>query len=137
MAHPLSHRPTYTDDQLSQYLSLLFSRSHPFRNLPTLKEKLKADPLATLTTLQRYHLGTVPWGDVSLHYSTDKTISLDVEDLFHKIVVKRHGGYCMEVNTLYATVLRTLGVKLYTTGARISNTISSSGENDPAGFGGW
>jgi arylamine N-acetyltransferase len=136
MAHPLSHRPQYTDDQLSQYLSLLFSRSDCFRTLSTLKEKLKTDPLATLTTLQKYHLGTVPWGDVSLHYSTDKIISLDAEDLFQKIVVKRHGGYCMEVNTLYAAVLRSLGVKLYTTGARISNNVDSPGKKDPAGFGG-
>jgi hypothetical protein len=108
MPSPLSQRPIYTDAQLSTYLSLLFHPSHPFHELTVFKEKLSIDPIPTLTVLQRYHLGTIPWGDVGLHYSTPKFLSLDVQDIFEKIVVQTLGGYCMEVNTFYATILLSL-----------------------------
>jgi arylamine N-acetyltransferase len=137
MASALSHRPTYTDDQLSTYLSFVFHSSHPLHDLKTFREKLAADPLATLATLQKHHLGKIPWGDVGLHYSTTKLLSLEAQALFDKIVVDKLGGYCMEVNSFYAIVLRSLGVKLYTTGGRMSNEIDAPGKRDPLGFAGW
>jgi arylamine N-acetyltransferase len=105
--------------------------------LKTFKEKLETDPLATLAALQTHHLGTIPWGDVGLHYSTSKLLTLDAQDVFDKLVVKKLGGYCMEVNTFYATALRSFGVKLYVTGGRISNDIDAPGKRDPQGFAGW
>jgi arylamine N-acetyltransferase len=129
--------PIYTDDQLSKYLALLFQPAHPLYTLTALKEKLGTDPLATLTTLQKFHLGTIPWGNVALHYSKSKRISLDVDALFQKIVVRRHGGYCMELNTLYSTVLRSLGIKLYVTGGRVSKLLDEPGTKDPESFSGW
>ena len=137
MVSPLSQRPTYTDEQLSTYLSLLFHPSHPFHILKTFKEKLETDTLATLATLQTHHLGTISWGDVALHYSTSKFLSLDAQDVFNKLVVQRVCGYCMEVNTFYATALRSFGIKLYVTGGRISNEIEAPGKRDPEGFAGW
>jgi arylamine N-acetyltransferase len=130
-------RPSYTDEQLSTYLSLLFERSHTLHSLSTFKEKLAEDPIATLTTLQKYQLGTIPWGDVGLHYSTSKCLSLDAQAVFEKIVVRKLGGYCMEVNTFYSTVLRSLGIKLYMTAGRISNAIDDPGNEDSEGFSGW
>jgi arylamine N-acetyltransferase len=137
MSSSQSQSPTYTDSQLTQYLSMLFPESHSFSSLAAVKEKLQTDPIPTLTTLQTHHLGTIPWGDVGLHYSTTKTVSLDAEDVFEKIVLKKLGGYCMEVNTFYAIVLRSLGLKLYVTGGRISNAIDAPGKRDPEGFAGW
>src|ERR1700761_7741871 len=137
MSSSRSQRPTYSNDQLPQYLSILFPSSHPFHNLSAIKEELQKDPIPTLTTLQTFHLGIIPWGDVALHYSTSKTLSLEAEDVFDKIVVRRLGGYCMEMNTFYATVLRSLGVKLYVTGGRISNAIDAPGKRDPEEFAGW
>ena len=64
-------------------------------------------------------------------------MSLDAEQVFEKIVTKRLGGYCMEVNNFYSTVLRSLGVKLYLTGGRISNAVDAPGRRDPEGFAGW
>lgn len=46
-------------------------------------------------------------------------ISLDKEDLFEKIVTLERGGYCMENNLLFSTVLRTLGFEVVATGARV------------------
>jgi len=137
MSSKLSQRPTYSPEQISQYLAILFHKSHPFHDLSNFKNALTTAPLATLSTLQRYHLNSIPWGDVALHYSTAKTVSLDSEDIFQKLVVRRHGGYCMETNALYSTILRSLGMKLYTTGSRISNIIDASRSQDVEGFNGW
>jgi arylamine N-acetyltransferase len=137
MASLLSHRPTYTDDQLSTYLALLYNPSHPLHTLAVFKERLINDPIATLTSLQTHHLATIPWGDVSLHYSASRWLSLDAEAIYDKIVVKKLGGYCMEVNTFYSIVLRSFGLKLYLTGGRISNAIDAPGKRDPEGFAGW
>jgi arylamine N-acetyltransferase len=71
-----------------------------------------------------------------MHYSAHKTLSLDTEALFVKIVERGMGGYCMENNLFFATVLRSLGYELYITGGRVSNAVESNGK-DPDGFGGW
>jgi arylamine N-acetyltransferase len=134
---PLSARPAYSSDQLSQYLSVVFSQSHPFHDLSKLKDAIVASPIEALSVLQTNHLSRIPWGDIGLHYSETKKLSLDADDLFRKIVVRQLGGYCMEVNAFYANVLRGLGVKLYTTAGRISNTIDGAGVKDPEGFNGW
>jgi arylamine N-acetyltransferase len=134
---PLSARPAYTSEQLSQYLSIVFSPSHPFHDLTKLREAIASSPIEALSVLQRNHLSKIPWGDIGLHYSKTKILSLDTQDVFQKIVVRRHGGYCMEVNTFYAALLRGLGIKLYTTAGRVSNTIDGVGVKDPEGFNGW
>lgn len=64
------------------------------------------------------------------------TISLDTEALFIKIVQRRMGGYCMENNTFFATILRSLGYELYTTGARVSFAVGERNK-DPQGYSGW
>jgi len=46
-------------------------------------------------------------------------LSLHPEALFHKVVNTSRGGYYMEVNTLFATVLRTLGFTLISVGGRV------------------
>src|SRR6201995_1876245 len=123
---PLSARPAYTSNQLSQYLSVVFNQSHPFHDLSRLNDAIATSPIEALSVLQTNHLSKIPWGDIGLHYSETKKLSLDADDLFQKIVVRQLGGYCMEVNAFYAAVLRGLGIKLYTTAGRISKTIDAS-----------
>jgi arylamine N-acetyltransferase len=55
-------------------------------------------------------------------------LSLDPEDLFRKIVENGRGGYCMEVSAFFGTVLRSLGFRLYSAGARVKG---------PSGYKGW
>jgi arylamine N-acetyltransferase len=131
--HPLSQRPTYTQSQLSRYITHILP---PSFTLSTLKVDIKSNPLATLSQLQLHHLSKVPWGNIAMHYSAHKTLSLDTEALFVKIVERGMGGYCMENNLFFATVLRSLGYELYITGGRVSNAVESNGK-DPDGFGGW
>ena len=66
------------------------------------------DPTAeTLRRLQRAHLLTVPFENLSIH--ADEPILLNDEALFDKIVRRRRGGFCYELNGLFSTLLRTLG----------------------------
>ena len=72
---------------------------------------------------------------ISVQYSWHRALSLDSEALFHKIVERRLGGYCMENNAFFSTILRSLGYQLYVTGARISNALEKGA--NPHGFAGW
>ena len=129
----LSARPTYTPGQLTKYVTRIFG---PNYSLTDLEAEIKVDSLAALGRLQKRHLGHIPWGNISMHYSTHKTLSLEPDILYDKIVERGLGGYCMEVNSFFSIVLRSLGYDLYITGGRVSNWIERNGK-DPNGFAGW
>jgi arylamine N-acetyltransferase len=77
------------------------------------------DALSFLKTLQKHNLVAIPFENLNLHYGRSG-ISLRPDDLYHKIVEsKGRGGYCMENNFIFGTVLRSLGYQLYPTGARV------------------
>ena len=128
------HRPVYTDAQLIQYISHVFQSALNFPTLPRLRQSIATNPLRNLTTLQRLHLSTIPWGSIALHYSRHKTLSLEHDQLFIKVLGR--GGYCFEMNTVFATVLRSLGYELYVTAARVSRSVAPGAEGK-TGFGGW
>ncbi|KAK1828037.1 hypothetical protein QBC39DRAFT_313815 [Podospora conica] len=107
----------YTDDQLSRYFKRIEFKPTTANDV---RKQVQKSPLATLARLQRAHMCHVPFESITLHYSTHRTLSIDPEDLFEKIVVNNRGGYCMEVNTFLATVLRSLGYTLISAGGRVS-----------------
>lgn len=77
------------------------------------------DPAAeTLRALQVAHLQTVPFENLSIHAA--QPIILDEAALFDKIVTRRRGGFCYELNGLFGTLLRALGfeVDLLSAGVR-------------------
>jgi N-hydroxyarylamine O-acetyltransferase len=55
-----------------------------------------------LRLLQRAHLRTVPFENLSIHLG--EPIVLDEDQLFEKIVVRRRGGFCYELNGLFAAL---------------------------------
>ncbi len=61
----------------------------------------------TLRQLQVAHLCAVPFENLSIH--AGEPIVLKDEALFTKIVTKRRGGFCYELNGLFAALLRALG----------------------------
>ncbi|WP_181771994.1 arylamine N-acetyltransferase family protein [Amycolatopsis pittospori] len=63
--------------------------------------------VAALRTLQERHLAVVPFENLSIHLG--EPIVLDPEALFDKIVRRRRGGFCYELNGLFAALLRELG----------------------------
>jgi N-hydroxyarylamine O-acetyltransferase len=66
------------------------------------------DPTAeTLRALHKAHLLAVPFENLSIHLG--EPIVLDQGALFEKIVRRRRGGFCYELNGLFAALLRDLG----------------------------
>ncbi|TLS49696.1 arylamine N-acetyltransferase [Paenibacillus antri] len=60
-----------------------------------------------LAGLQDRHLHAVPYENLDILRGVP--LSLAVDDLFDKIVVRRRGGYCFELNALFGWLLRELG----------------------------
>lgn len=66
--------------------------------------------LETLRALHETHLLAVPFENLSIHYG--QPIVLQEEKLFNKIVEQGRGGFCYELNGLFAWLLRQLGFQV-------------------------
>ena len=62
-----------------------------------------ASDAAGLRTLHRAHQMTVPFENLSIHLA--EPISLDERALIDKIVRRRRGGFCYELNGAFALLL--------------------------------
>ncbi len=51
-----------------------------------------------------------------------KDISLNIEDLYNKLVIKNRGGYCFEINGLFIKLVQELGYNAYSVPCRIMPT---------------
>jgi len=71
-------------------------------------------PLApTAETLRRLHVAhllTVPFENLSIH--AGEPVVLQDRSLFEKVVARRRGGFCYELNGLFAALLRELGFRV-------------------------
>lgn len=72
------------------------------------------DELATLVDL---HYRAVPFENLSIHLG--ETIDIRPGALFDKIVRRRRGGFCYELNTLFGWLLDELGYDVRFLGARV------------------
>jgi arylamine N-acetyltransferase len=133
--HPLAERPIFSDEQLSRYVASL--EHQPTLTLSAVKASIQNNPLLALTDLQRLTANLSPWGSLGLHYSPYHILSLDKDVLFTKIVESRQGGYCMENNAFFSTVLRSLGYDLYPTGARVAGALVGEVGIAAEGYKGW
>jgi len=73
----------------------------------------------TLRLLHVAHLQTVPFENLSIH--SGEPIVLEEEALFDKIVTRRRGGFCYELNGLFAALLGALGFEVTMLSARVAN----------------
>jgi N-hydroxyarylamine O-acetyltransferase len=73
----------------------------------------------TLRDLQVAHLLNVPFENLSIHSGVP--IVLNDDALYTKIVEKRRGGFCYEVNGLFAALLRALGFDVAMLSAEVAN----------------
>lgn len=72
---------------------------------------------AALRRLHRAHLMSVPFENLSIHMG--EPVSLAADDLAGKIVRRRRGGFCYELNGAFALLLEALGVKVTRLAARV------------------
>jgi len=70
-----------------------------------------------LRDLHRRHLETVPFENLSIHL--DERIVLTEEALVDKVVRRGRGGFCYELNGLFAELLRALGFEVDLLAARV------------------
>ncbi len=70
-----------------------------------------------LRDLQSAHLATIPFENLSVHLG--EPIALDEASILDKIVVRRRGGFCYELNGGFALLLRTLGFGVEMMAARV------------------
>src|SRR5215469_5015048 len=81
-----------------------------------LASSMSADQ-AGLHDLHKAHLLTVPFENLSIHLP--EPISLDEDDLLGKIVARRRGGFCYELNGAFALLLEALGASVHRVGAKV------------------
>jgi N-hydroxyarylamine O-acetyltransferase len=74
--------------------------------------------LSLLRALHLAHLLAVPFENLSIHYG--EPIRLEDEMLYDKIVRRRRGGFCYELNGLFAWLLRRLGFSVTLLSARVA-----------------
>jgi len=65
---------------------------------------------AVLARLQECHIYHVPYENLDIINGVP--LSLDREDLYDKIVSRRRGGYCFELNALFGWLLEELGFRV-------------------------
>ncbi|MER8185042.1 arylamine N-acetyltransferase [Kitasatospora sp. NPDC094015] len=70
-----------------------------------------------LAALQSAHLLAVPFENLSIHL--DEPVRLDLDLLLEKIVGRRRGGFCYELNGAFAELLRALGYRVTLHSARV------------------
>ncbi|MGI6007033.1 MAG: arylamine N-acetyltransferase family protein [Ruminococcus sp.] len=88
-----------------------------YRELPDAKEYLKRLKIEKkevcdegyLDALVTAHQCEIPFENLDV--MGKKTVSLAVEDLFEKVIRRKRGGYCFELNSLFCHLLNTLGFK--------------------------
>lgn len=73
----------------------------------------------TLRSLQRAHLLAVPFENLDIN-PEGVPIALDVDALFDKVVRRRRGGFCYELNGLFAVLLEELGFDVTRVSGRVN-----------------
>lgn len=75
---------------------------------------LKPD-IETLCNLQAAHLFHVPFENLDIHSNTP----VDLSKTFAKVVERKRGGFCYELNSLFCELLKALGFVVKLTSARV------------------
>jgi N-hydroxyarylamine O-acetyltransferase len=84
------------------------------------------DPTAAnLRALHRAHLFAVPFENLDI--SLGRTIMAQEEPILNKIVSRRRGGFCYELNGAFAALLRTLGFQVTLLSARVARANGGEG----------
>lgn len=71
----------------------------------------------TLRGLHRQHLFTIPFENFDI--ALGARIILDPDRLFDKVVTRRRGGFCYELNGLFCDLLRAMGFRVNMLSARV------------------
>ena len=92
-------------------------------NVRAYLERIDADPnpeptLATLRTLHEQHLISVPFENLDIHFGVP--IVLDQDKILAKVVTRRRGGFCYELNAAFSWLLTELGYDVTMLSAQVA-----------------
>ena len=79
----------------------------------------------SLRSIHRAHLFTVPFENLDI--GLKRTIACDADAAVRKIVERRRGGFCYEMNGAFASLLRALGFSVTLLSARVAREDGSEG----------
>jgi arylamine N-acetyltransferase len=121
-----SNRRRYNKAELLDYFSRIELSQKYFDSVLSDESlaRTKDHGLPLLEALCRHHTCHVPFENLILHYSASKKVTLELSELYTWFVNKRRGGRCMENNSFFATVLRSLGYQVRNCGGRVSRAMS-------------
>ena len=90
----------------------------------------------TLRRLQRAHVTTVPFENLSIvgtpHSSENRRgVDLSPAALYEKIVERKRGGYCFELNGLFHDLLAALGYEVDRLAARVTSALQTPANHHP------
>jgi N-hydroxyarylamine O-acetyltransferase len=80
--------------------------------------KVTGPNLETLDALILAQQRSVPFENLDV-YDAGADISLEITQLYDKIVTRRRGGYCFELNSLFYSLLKSLGFDCHPVAARV------------------
>jgi arylamine N-acetyltransferase len=132
--HSRSALPLFSSIQLNAYFSRI---ELPSRHLssPILADATLARSidhgLPFLAALMRHHMATIPFENLSMHYSSHEEVTLDPLEIYDFIVERSRGrgGHCMQMNRLFSTVLRSLGFDVTTVAGRVNTACQAIAAN--------
>ena len=75
--------------------------------------------LETLRALHQHHLLKVPFENLDIQWQ--RPLSLEIQDLFQKIITNNRGGFCYEMNHMFGSLLEELGFKVIKIAAQVHN----------------
>ena len=71
-----------------------------------------------LDRIQFAHLCNVPFENIDL-YDYDGNVDFGTAEMYDKVVTRRRGGYCFELNAIYMALLEAVGFEVHPVGTRI------------------
>ncbi len=83
--------------------------------------------LATLRSLHYSHMLHVPFENLDIHLG--RPITLETEEVYTKIVNKNRGGFCYELNSLFAKLLQEIGFETTLISAHVAIPDGGYGPN--------
>ncbi|KAJ1334955.1 N-hydroxyarylamine O-acetyltransferase [Microdochium nivale] len=136
-------RPRFSSAELQDYFARIgLPQAH--LDSPVLQDATQARTrehgLPFLHALTLYHVCSITFDNLVLHYSPHRTVTLDQAELHARIVRSGRGGRCMEQNSLLATVLRSLGFEVRNCAGRVARAMSPYSEvraNQAQTYDGW
>lgn len=109
----------FRPDEIATFLTYIgIDQTHPLHGQRYCGDAVK--DLHLLQQLQIHFLSTVPFENLSQHYSVNHNVNIGPRQTYQKIVLdgRGRGGYCMENIILYNHILRGLGFSVYLTPVR-------------------